>query len=86
MFAFSVKDIVQAFEHYGISGEKKIVLQGIIIITSWRLWKARNEKIFSNKEVNVTDIISEVKALGFLWYKHRARRGVLDWENGVIVM
>ncbi|XP_076959033.1 uncharacterized protein LOC143634987 [Bidens hawaiensis] len=81
MFVFHVSDLVEMHEHCAISGNKKTVLHGIIIIACWRLWKARNEKIFSSKDTKVADLITDIKALGFLWYKHRFKRGVVDWKR-----
>ena len=81
IYAFSVKDLVNIFEQCGYSEIKKKVIQGVIIITSWRLRKARNERIFTNKVSKVADIVSEVKVLGFLWYKNRAKGGTVDWEK-----
>ncbi|MFS7919730.1 hypothetical protein Hanom_Chr03g00216121 [Helianthus anomalus] len=70
VYAFSVRDLVDIHEHNRSSRLKKIVIQRIIIITEWMLWKARNEMIFSNKMTKVVDIVTNVKALGFLWYNN----------------
>ncbi|XP_021979514.1 uncharacterized protein LOC110875620 [Helianthus annuus] len=78
VFAFSTSDLVHIFDQYTRSEIKKKALQGVIIITCWRLWKARNEMIFSNKVPKVVDIVSDVKALG---YSTRARRDSVDWEK-----
>ena len=78
MFVFHVHDLMEMHEHCGASGNKKMVLHGIIIIACWRMWRARNEKIFSNKDLNVVEMVVDIKTLGFLWYKHRFKQGVVD--------
>ncbi|XP_021996298.1 uncharacterized protein LOC110893499 [Helianthus annuus] len=78
IFAFHVKDLVNMHEVCGTSGIKKAVLHGVIIIACWILWRARNDKIFSNKESKVVDLVADIKTLGFLWYKHRCKEGVVD--------
>ena len=80
-FLFHVKDVVLIHEQSGISGIKKEVLHGIIIITSWRLWRARNEKIFNGLDTNVVKLVADIKALGYLWYKNRYKGGIVDWSR-----
>ncbi|MFS8030796.1 putative reverse transcriptase zinc-binding domain-containing protein [Helianthus anomalus] len=45
----------------------------------WCLWMARNRAVFSSKEAMVDDVFSEVKSLGFLWFKHRTRINHISW-------
>ena len=81
MFVFHIHDLMEMHEHCGASGNKKMVLHGIIIIACWRMWRARNEKNFSNKDPNVVEMVADIKTLGFLWYKHRFKQGVVDWDR-----
>ncbi|KAJ0605604.1 hypothetical protein HanHA300_Chr02g0064871 [Helianthus annuus] len=81
IFAFSTKDLVSAQAQQGWPENKKIIVQGIITIAAWRVWKARNEKTFSNKVPKVADIISDIKTLGFLWFKNRAKWGSVDGDK-----
>ncbi|XP_022030879.1 uncharacterized protein LOC110931811 [Helianthus annuus] len=81
IYAFHVKDLVDMHDYSGLVGNRRIVLHGIIIITCWTMWRARNEKLFSNKDPNVIEMVADIKTLGFLWYKHRFKQGVVDWER-----
>ncbi|KAF5772400.1 putative reverse transcriptase zinc-binding domain-containing protein [Helianthus annuus] len=80
-FVFHVNDLVELHEHSRVTGIKKKVLQGIIIIACWRLWRARNDKVFDSKAPIVTELVADIKSLGFLWYKHRFKAGVVDWSR-----
>ncbi|KAJ0615775.1 putative reverse transcriptase zinc-binding domain-containing protein [Helianthus annuus] len=80
-FVFYVNDLVHLHEHSGVSGVKKTIFHGIIIITCWRLWRARNDKLFNSKDPNVVELVAEIKSLGFLWYKYRFKGGVVDWTR-----
>ncbi|KAJ0704409.1 putative reverse transcriptase zinc-binding domain-containing protein [Helianthus annuus] len=80
-FVFHVKDLVDLHDQSGVLGVKKTLLHGIIIITCWRLWRARNEKLFNSKNSNVVEMVADIKSLGFLWYKHRFKEGVVDWRR-----
>ncbi|PWA93498.1 RNA-directed DNA polymerase, eukaryota [Artemisia annua] len=81
IFAFSFGDILELYNFVGLKGIAKEVFQGIVLIGCWSLWKARNELRFSNKLVRASDILSEVKAVGYLWFTNRGRIKSLSWEN-----
>ncbi|KAJ0577354.1 hypothetical protein HanIR_Chr05g0235021 [Helianthus annuus] len=40
-----------------------------------------NEKIFNGADSNVVQIVSDVKSMGYLWYKSRHKEGTIDWRN-----
>ncbi|XP_076942964.1 uncharacterized protein LOC143613017 [Bidens hawaiensis] len=65
-YLFSVKDVLDIHSQMVVPKEKRKVLYGIAILTCWRLWKARNELIFSSKRRGVVEIVSDVKSLGYL--------------------
>ncbi|KAJ0846868.1 hypothetical protein HanRHA438_Chr15g0729751 [Helianthus annuus] len=54
---------------------ERVALHGIVISACWFLWKARNDLRFNGKKCSVEDIFSEVRAVSFLWFKHRAKKG-----------
>ncbi|MFS8004919.1 hypothetical protein Hanom_Chr13g01231361 [Helianthus anomalus] len=43
------------------------------MIVCWSIWRARNKLKFSNTPVKIDSILSEVKAIGFLWYSNRSK-------------
>ena len=81
IFLFSTRDVLQLINYMGGSKTKKEILYGIFILTCWRIWKARNEKVFSNSDTNVVQIVSEVKSWGYFWYRNRYRKGTVDWKG-----
>ncbi|KAF5753621.1 putative RNA-directed DNA polymerase [Helianthus annuus] len=64
-----------------LTGVKKEMVYGILIVSCWRIWKARNDKAFSNIAPDVVKIVADVKALGFLWYKSRYKKDTVDWKR-----
>ncbi|PWA39255.1 reverse transcriptase domain, Reverse transcriptase zinc-binding domain protein [Artemisia annua] len=80
-FFFSVADIVQEFKSSSWSPSKRLIIKGIMIIACWRIWKARNEKIFKNERRNVTEIIVDIKVLSFLWFSNRCKQGTMGWMD-----
>ncbi|XP_021980772.1 uncharacterized protein LOC110876923 [Helianthus annuus] len=81
LFFFEFKDLLYVHEHVGFSGLKKDILRGLIRIGCWCIWKARNEATFNNKEIKIEDIISNVKALGFLWSNSRLKGFSISWQD-----
>ncbi|XP_076949911.1 uncharacterized protein LOC143622733 [Bidens hawaiensis] len=53
IFGFTVRDLLELYKIINVVTIKKEALHGIIIIACWRIWKARNEKVFEGKAVNV---------------------------------
>ncbi|XP_035831977.1 uncharacterized protein LOC118481011 [Helianthus annuus] len=60
-FVFSFRDLMEIHNHSGLNEREKTILNGIIIICCWSIWKARNEFRFANKPARVENIISEIK-------------------------
>ncbi|KAJ0680603.1 putative reverse transcriptase zinc-binding domain-containing protein [Helianthus annuus] len=79
IFAFSIKDLLGIYKEIRASESKKEAVQGIILIACWSLWRARNNLMFSHIEIRIDRILSEVKALGFLWFSSRSRHKGIDW-------
>ncbi|MFS7914298.1 hypothetical protein Hanom_Chr02g00151761 [Helianthus anomalus] len=48
IYAFSVEDLLQVVNHLRILAKMKDIVYGIFVLTCWRIWKARNEKVFSS--------------------------------------
>ncbi|KAJ0520598.1 putative RNA-directed DNA polymerase [Helianthus annuus] len=80
IFAFSVRDIVAMHLSVGLKGVKKIAFQGIMFISLWSIWKARNDRIFSDKKLKVMEVVAEIKSLSFLWFRCRHKNGCIDWN------
>ncbi|PWA52985.1 RNA-directed DNA polymerase, eukaryota [Artemisia annua] len=80
-FVFSFKDLLDFHKFSGLAGIAKDLLYGIIIIGCWCIWKARNNLRFQSKKARVEDVIGEIKVLGFLWARSRAKVPLLDWER-----
>ncbi|GKE14333.1 hypothetical protein Tco_1421910 [Tanacetum coccineum] len=56
----------------------------VIRITSWVIWKHRNEKIFKNKDVSTNVMLTEIKAISHLWIHSRSRGNIPSWNDWVL--
>ncbi|XP_022040060.1 uncharacterized protein LOC110942593 [Helianthus annuus] len=61
IYAFSVKDLLDVHKDRNINSGVKHVVQGIMFISVWCLWLARNRAVFSNADVKVDSVFSEVR-------------------------
>ncbi|PWA75409.1 RNA-directed DNA polymerase, eukaryota, Reverse transcriptase zinc-binding domain protein [Artemisia annua] len=80
-FAFSFRDLIEVHEHVGLKGKAKKVFQGIIFLSCWVIWRARNKSKFEGKKVKIEEIISDIKSIGFLWVRSRAKLSNLSWPD-----
>ncbi|PWA71177.1 RNA-directed DNA polymerase, eukaryota [Artemisia annua] len=49
-FAFSFRALIEVHEHVGLKGKAKKVFQGIIFLSCWVIWRARNKLKFEGKK------------------------------------
>ncbi|KAJ0576250.1 putative reverse transcriptase zinc-binding domain-containing protein [Helianthus annuus] len=56
-FFFSIQDVHNFVNHMSGSKTKKDIVNGVFILTAWRIWKARNEKAFASIEANVVHLV-----------------------------
>ncbi|MFS8005457.1 hypothetical protein Hanom_Chr13g01237551 [Helianthus anomalus] len=57
------------------------MLQAIVHIVIWCIWKTRNEVMFNNAQPIMVKVPEEVKSLGFLWVKNRSKEVNFSWED-----
>ncbi|XP_022001887.1 uncharacterized protein LOC110899287 [Helianthus annuus] len=81
IFLFDVYDMQLYINQLECSREKKELLYGIFMITCWRIWKARDENVFKSTSRKSFEIVSDIKSLGYLWYRSRSKRGLVDWKG-----
>ncbi|XP_076936225.1 uncharacterized protein LOC143603273 [Bidens hawaiensis] len=81
IYGFSVRDLLELHKSCKLGLVEKEAFHGIVIIVCWRVWKARNEKVFEGKDIKIEDIIGDIKSLGFLWFKYRSKNRSLDWSS-----
>ncbi|KAJ0522604.1 putative reverse transcriptase zinc-binding domain-containing protein [Helianthus annuus] len=73
VMAFSVLNILRFHENINGSSIYCKAVQSVILLTCWVLWKHRNNITFNGMKMNLQGIVDEVKVLGFLWLKSRAK-------------
>ncbi|KAJ0923638.1 putative RNA-directed DNA polymerase [Helianthus annuus] len=81
IYAFTTEDLFRV--HKNLSGPPKMkkLVQAIIIISCWNIWKLRNNVIFSGNRVDVSRLLAEIKSTSFLWVRNRAKMQSLEWSD-----
>ncbi|XP_022008070.1 uncharacterized protein LOC110907385 [Helianthus annuus] len=81
MIIFSVKDILSLVDFMPTVSSRKGIIYGILVIVCWKIWVTRNEIIFKQGSANVTKMLSDVKAISFLWFNSRSKKDRIEWKN-----
>ncbi|KAJ0547437.1 hypothetical protein HanIR_Chr08g0372181 [Helianthus annuus] len=75
------KDLVNIHKYMQGSSKWKKVIYLVLQTTMWCIWKARNDLIFNSKQPIVGRIKDEIRALGFLWLRSRAKASSVTWTD-----
>ncbi|KAI7743747.1 hypothetical protein M8C21_007761 [Ambrosia artemisiifolia] len=63
IFAFELRDLLEVYKTVGGDKLKRKLVQGIVMVTLWALWYARNDLVFNGKKPLGPDIIARIKSL-----------------------
>ncbi|KAL8248807.1 hypothetical protein R6Q59_005675 [Mikania micrantha] len=81
IYAFRIRDLLELPKNYKGNKTKKNLLHAVIITVVWCIWKIRNGIVHNGISPSIGSLVEEVKSLGFLWVKNRAKLDRLDWNN-----
>ncbi|KAJ0479839.1 putative RNA-directed DNA polymerase [Helianthus annuus] len=81
LFLFEFKDILDIHKFIKCSKKEEKIIYGLALITSWCIWKERNEVVFNQKRCNPLDIIGELKSRSFAWVKNRSSCKDIRWKE-----
>ncbi|XP_076889715.1 uncharacterized protein LOC143540582 [Bidens hawaiensis] len=81
IFAFSVKDLLDLHRFSYFPKRKAKAFNAVCLTTIWCIWRARNALVFEGKQININNVVGEIKALTFLWVKNRGKNRSLTWEE-----
>ena len=58
-----------------LKGDRKKTLNGVLYTFVWVIWKARNNKVFSDSQLQKENsLVTDTQALSFYWIKHKGRK------------
>ncbi|KAJ0433652.1 putative RNA-directed DNA polymerase [Helianthus annuus] len=81
LYVCDLKDLTEIYKNMRLGSATKEMVQGLMIIGCWRIWKARNDRIFNDKKTKIAEVIADVKTYGYMWYTHRNRNRTCTWDQ-----
>ncbi|KAJ0542525.1 hypothetical protein HanHA89_Chr09g0340781 [Helianthus annuus] len=81
LYLFEFKDILDFHKFMKRSKKEEKIIYGLALITSWYLWKERNDVVFNQKRCSPHDIIVELKYRSFAWVKNRFSCKYIRWPE-----
>ncbi|XP_021999371.1 uncharacterized protein LOC110896215 [Helianthus annuus] len=81
LYLFEFKDILDIHKFMKRSKKEEKIIYGLALITSWCIWKERNEVVFNQKRCSPHDIIGELKSRSFAWVKNRTTCKYIRWSE-----
>ncbi|KAL7613547.1 hypothetical protein Lser_V15G09275 [Lactuca serriola] len=80
----SVKTICELIDFASKWGRNKKERKRFVVICYgmiWNLWRFRNKRLFHCESTSVQNGVECIKAMTFVWVKHRSRNGMCSWED-----
>ncbi|KAJ0445514.1 hypothetical protein HanIR_Chr16g0843791 [Helianthus annuus] len=77
----SVASLLDVINKAPGSKKWKKLVNTVMKATFWRIWYARNQKVFEGKVIRVIDSVEQIKEDSFLWIKHRSNLPAVSWED-----
>ncbi|KAJ0534476.1 putative reverse transcriptase zinc-binding domain-containing protein [Helianthus annuus] len=81
LYLFEFKDILDFHKFMKRSKKEEKIIYGLALITSWYLWKERNDVVCNQKRCSPHDIIVELKYRSFAWVKNRFSCKYIRWPE-----
>ncbi|KAJ0787048.1 putative RNA-directed DNA polymerase [Helianthus annuus] len=81
VFVFGIKDLFEIHRHVRGSPRWKKMLYSIIQIAVWCIWRCRNDRVFNRNVTTADGIKDEIRQLGFLWVRNRAKGQSMSWQQ-----
>ncbi|KAJ0732921.1 putative RNA-directed DNA polymerase [Helianthus annuus] len=81
ILAFCLRDLLDLHFFMQGSNRKKKVINAIVQVVIWSIWRMRNEVIFGQVDPCITRVVEESKSMSFHWIKNRSRSSHWTWND-----
>ncbi|KAJ0544992.1 putative RNA-directed DNA polymerase transcription factor SBP family [Helianthus annuus] len=79
----SLGDLLESLHNTPGSQKWKRIVHMVALASIWRIWIARNKKVFDGKFITVQKTVEDVKEDAFVWISHRANNTVPSWDDWI---
>ncbi|KAJ0441659.1 putative reverse transcriptase zinc-binding domain-containing protein [Helianthus annuus] len=77
----NLKDLIEVFHNSPGSKIWKRLVFTVACATVWRIWHARNVKVFESTNINYRITVSQIKEDAFFWIRHRSKVSAPSWDK-----
>ncbi|KAM0028414.1 putative RNA-directed DNA polymerase [Helianthus debilis subsp. tardiflorus] len=81
IIAFSLKDIIDCYSCVNGSKEKKKIINAIVQVVIWCLWRMRNDVLFGQASPSISKVVEESKSMAYHWIKNRSGHSQWSWND-----
>jgi len=69
----SIRECIDSYTSLNGSNSMKEVASGILMVTTWAIWSARNDLIFNAITPSIDGVVEKIMINSFIWLKHWAK-------------
>lgn len=80
IYAFTIRDLLEMHRYTSFSKRKAKAFYAVCLTTIWCVWRAQNALVFEGNPIILNNVVGEIKALSYLWVKHRGKNTSLTSE------
>ncbi|XP_022027805.1 uncharacterized protein LOC110929017 [Helianthus annuus] len=77
----TLAEVFSSLNDFNWPKAKKKAVHAIFLLTTWVIWKNRNEKIFRSRAGETYRMIEEIKEESYHWMKQRSKVHLESWEK-----
>ncbi|KAJ0825109.1 hypothetical protein HanRHA438_Chr17g0799581 [Helianthus annuus] len=78
----SLGDLLESLQNTPGSQKWKRIVHTVALASIWRIWIARNKKVFDGNFITVQKTVEDIKEDAFVWISHRANT-VPSWDDWI---
>ena len=77
------KGVMMWHKDLRITAKNRSVLEAILFIWWWHIWKERNNVLHNGKHEDNVSIVNSIISLSYLWISNRDRKKVYAWNDWI---
>ena len=79
----SLTEVFSWLDNMNIRASRKLVLESIIGVVVWVIWKFRNQLVFGKMDWHQKDLFDHITSYSFLWFYSRNRKIHVSWNQWI---
>lgn len=76
--------MVDWYKDLQLTNFQRDILEAILFIWWWHIWKERNNALYNGSHVSTSDTFNSIVSLSFLWISNRDRKRNFCWSEWIV--